>query len=141
MHMDIRFPGGKQVDAHFEGFTVRTDQKPKAGGAGSAPEPFSLFLASFGACAGIYVLGFCQARGIPTEGVTVSEDAEFDPESHRLLRIKLDIQVPPSFPAKYLPALQHAADHCAVKRAILNPPEFVIGASVKAEPVRAQVTV
>ena len=42
MEMTIRFPGGKQVDAAFDGFTVHTDQPVKAGGEGSAPTPFGL---------------------------------------------------------------------------------------------------
>ena len=63
MEIIIDFPGGAKVDAHFSGFTVKTDQSPKGGGEGSAPSPFSLFLASIGTCAGIYVLGFCRQRG------------------------------------------------------------------------------
>lgn len=58
MEMIIDFPGGARVDAHFAGHTVMTDQPPPSG-EGSAPTPFAVFLASFGACAGIYVLGFC----------------------------------------------------------------------------------
>ncbi len=64
----IDFPGGARVDAHFGPYTVKTDQPPSGGGEGSAPAPFSLFLASVGTCAGIYVLGFCQQRGIQTDG-------------------------------------------------------------------------
>ena len=64
MQMDIRFPGGKKVDAVYKGFTVKTDQPRGEGGDGSAPEPFDLFLASIGTCAGIYALSFCQARGV-----------------------------------------------------------------------------
>ena len=64
----IDFPGGARVDAHFGPYTVKTDQPPSGGGQGSAPAPFSLFLASIGTCAGIYVLGFCRQRGLPTDG-------------------------------------------------------------------------
>ena len=67
MEMEITFPGGARVDANFGGMTVKTDQPVQGGGQGSAPTPFATFLASIGTCAGIYVLGFCQQRGIPTE--------------------------------------------------------------------------
>ena len=43
--MIVSFPGGKRVDASFDGFRVETDQSEKNGGAGAAPEPFELFLA------------------------------------------------------------------------------------------------
>ncbi len=138
MEMTITFPGGKRVDAQFDGFVVPTDQKPIAGGAGSAPEPFSLFLASIGTCAGIYALGFCQARGISTEGLRLVEHAEFDPATHRLARVSVEIQVPPTFPAKYLSAVRNAAENCAVKRAIFNPPEFVVETRVVGTSVASQ---
>jgi ribosomal protein S12 methylthiotransferase accessory factor len=58
--MRVSFPGRKQVAVQVGTHLVRTDQSVEHGGAGSAPEPFDLFLASIAACAGIYVLGFCQ---------------------------------------------------------------------------------
>ena len=63
MELVIDFPGKSRVDAHFGKFTVATDQPPIA----SAPSPFDLFLSSIGTCAGIYVLGFCRQRNLPTE--------------------------------------------------------------------------
>ena len=36
----------------------------------------------------------------------------------------LEIQVPASFPDKYLPALIRAADQCKVKQHLENPPEI-----------------
>ncbi len=72
MEMTIDFPGGARVDAHFGSFVVPTDQPPQGGGQGSAPTPFATFLSTIGTCAGIYVLGFCQQRGIPTEGIRLS---------------------------------------------------------------------
>ncbi len=66
--MTVTFPGGKKVDASYNGFTIATDQAVDAGGDGSAPEPFDFFLSSIATCTGIYVLGFCQKRGIRTRG-------------------------------------------------------------------------
>ena len=50
-------------------------------GEGSAPGPYDVFLASIAACAGIYVLGFCQARGLATEGLSLAQSHEVDPET------------------------------------------------------------
>ena len=71
MEMTITFPGGARVDAQLGTFTIRTDQPAHAGGNDSAPAPFSLFLASIGTCAGIYVLGFCKQRGLPVDGIQI----------------------------------------------------------------------
>lgn len=124
--MEITFPGGMRVDAQFGPYTVRTDQSPKAGGEGSAPAPFQLFLASLGTCAGVYVLGFCRQRGLPTEGIRLVQRTETDPETHMVARAYLDIHVPPDFPEKYLPALIRSAEQCAVKKHLDKPPLFQV---------------
>src|SRR5512143_944173 len=112
MEMMIDFPGGSRVDAHFGGFTVPTDQPPVA----SAPTPFATFLASIGTCAGIYVLGFCQQRGLPTDGIRIVQRMSTNPSNGMVGKIELEIQAPPTCPEKYLPALVRSAEQCAVKK-------------------------
>ena len=122
MEMIIDFPGGSRVDAHFGKFTVATDQPPVA----SAPTPFAVFLSSIGTCAGIYVLGFCQQRGIPTDGVRIVQRVYSNPLTHMVDKIDLEIQVPNSFPDKYRDSLIRSAELCAVKKHLENPPAFEI---------------
>jgi len=124
MEMIIDFPGGARVDAHFDQYTVRTDQPPMGGGEGSAPTPFAVFLASIGACAGIYVLGFCRQRGLPTDGIRIIQRAHRDPQTGLVGQIELEIQVPPTFPEKYHESLICSANMCAVKKHLENPPSF-----------------
>ena len=124
MDMVISFPGGARVDAEFGGFTVKTDQPPQGGGENSAPTPFALFLSSIGTCAGIYVLGFCKQRGLPTDGIRIVQQTERDPATGLVGTIRLNIEVPPSFPEKYYDALIRAADQCAVKKHLEHPPTF-----------------
>lgn len=121
----VSFPGGKRVDASFDGFRVETDQSEKNGGAGAAPEPFELFLASLATCAGIYVLGFCQKRDIPTDGIRLVQQHERDAEG-KILTINIRIEVPTAFPEKYHEALVRVAAKCAVKKTIESPPQFAI---------------
>ncbi len=122
MEMIIDFPGGSRVDAHFGKFTVATDQPPVA----SAPTPFAVFLSSIGTCAGIYVLGFCQQRGIATDGVRIVQHVYSNPLTHMVDKIDLDIQVPGNFPDKYRESLIRSAELCAVKKHLENPPAFEI---------------
>lgn len=124
MEMVIDFPGGAAVDAHFGPYTVQTDQPPMGGGKGAAPTPFALFLASLGTCAGIYVLGFCRQRGLPTEGIRILQRTHSDPATGMVGKIDLEIQVPPTFPEKYLPSLIRSAELCAVKKHMEHPPQF-----------------
>jgi ribosomal protein S12 methylthiotransferase accessory factor len=122
--MIIRFPGGKKVSAEFDGFTVLTDQPVEAGGDGSAPAPFDLFLASLGTCAGIFVLSFCQKRGIVTEGLEIRQSADWDEVKHLVSKITLEIILPEGFPDKYRDSLLKTAELCTVKRHLQSPPSF-----------------
>jgi ribosomal protein S12 methylthiotransferase accessory factor len=126
MEMVIDFPGGSRVDAHFGDLTVMTDQPPQA----SAATPFATFLASIGTCAGIYVLGFCQQRGLPTEGIRIVQRMQADRFSGMIAKIDLEIQVPPTFPEKYTQALVRAAEMCAVKKHFERPPQIDVVTAV-----------
>jgi putative redox protein len=79
MEMEITFPGGARVDASFGGLSVKTDQPVQGGGTSSAATPFATFLASIGTCAGIYVLGFCQQRGLPTQDIKIIQRMQSNP--------------------------------------------------------------
>ncbi len=126
MEMMIDFPGGARVDAHFRGHTLRTDQPPAGGGMDSAPMPFEVFLASIGTCAGIYILGFCRQRGLPTDGIRIIQRHYPNPITGLMDKITLEIQVPPTFPKQYHSALIRAADLCKVKKTLEYPPQFEI---------------
>ncbi len=122
VEMIIDFPGGARVDAHFAGFTVPTDQPPRGGGESSAPTPFLTFLSTIGTCAGIYVLGFCRQRGIPTEGIRLVQRIQSNPMTGMVTDVQVTIELPESFPAKYADAVVRAADQCAVKKHFEHPP-------------------
>lgn len=126
MDIEVTFPGGKRVDASLGQHLIRTDQARTHGGEGTAPEPFELFLASLATCAGIYVLGFCQAREIPTEGVKLLQHHRFDDATHRLEQVQLEIVLPPTFPEKYRASIAKAAEGCKVKRTLFSPPEVAV---------------
>ncbi len=126
--MIVTLPGGKKVDAQIGNHVIRTDQPIASGGEDTAPAPFDLFLASVGTCAGIYVAGFCQKRGLPTEGIRLLQRNHVDPETGALARVEIDIEVPPSFPEKYYDALVRVADQCKVKKTIEAQPAFAVRA-------------
>jgi putative redox protein len=125
MEMTISFPGGSRVDAEFGSFTVRTDQPPDGGGEASAPTPFATFLASIGTCAGIYVLGFCRQRDLPTDGIRIVQSLKVDHVTGMVADIHLAIHVPVGFPDKYRGALVRSAEQCTVKRHMETPPRIV----------------
>ena len=130
MKIDISFEGGQKVAANFpDGLQMVTDQPGADGTPGAAPSPFACFLGSIGTCAGIYVLEFCNARKIPTEKVSLTQNIEFelDPQGkRRVSKVSMTINLPPEFPERYQKAIVKAAELCSVKKAIMHPPEFVV---------------
>lgn len=132
----VTFSGGKRVDAAIGDHVIRTDQPVAKGGDGSAPSPFDTFLGALGTCAGIYVLGFCNSRGLDTEGVELRQRACFD-EGGVLDHIDLEIEVPSTFPARYHKALVRAAEQCAVKKVIAAQPAIQARTVVREDTVAA----
>lgn len=129
MDMIISFGEGKKVNASYKEMTIKTDQPVKAGGAGSAPEPFTLFLASIGTCAGIYVKSFCDQRGITADGIKLVQSMDYNKDRKIIEKINIDIQLPEEFPEKYREAVLKAADLCTVKRHLAEPPEIEVKTS------------
>jgi ribosomal protein S12 methylthiotransferase accessory factor len=126
--MKVYFPGGKKVFMDTGKFIIETDQDERGGGEGSAPEPFTLFLASIGTCAGIYIKQFCDLRNIPADQIEIHQKIDYDQESRRIKAVNLDIKLPEDFPEKYKDAVIKAADQCAVKKYLMEP--FEVGVSV-----------
>jgi putative redox protein len=120
--IEVTFSGEKRVDARVGAFVIHTDQPVDAGGDGSAAAPFDLFLASLATCAGLYVLGFCQARGLPTEDITLRQHVDIDPATKLPSRIRVELELPASFPDKYRAAVVRAAEACKVKKTIAASP-------------------
>jgi len=123
MEMTITMPGGGRVDARAGTMVIETNQDD------TAPAPFALFLASLGTCAGIYVAGFCQKRGIPHDEIRIVQRMKAHPVTHMITDVELDIQLPADFPEKYVDAVIRAADQCAVKKHLEQPPRFAVHTS------------
>ena len=121
----ITLDGKRRVTAHVGGHQVHTDQPVSAGGEDSAPSPFDVFLASLGACAGIFVQGFCATRGIDSSGIRVHEWPRFDAQGN-LKSVEMAIDLPVEFPVRYREALLRVVEQCSVKRAIVGRPEFLV---------------
>ncbi|PLW91832.1 MAG: osmotically inducible protein C [Marinilabiliales bacterium] len=124
--MKVYFPGGKKVYMDTGKFIIETDQNKNDGGEESAPEPFTLFLASIGTCAGIYIKKFCDIRNIPTNQIDLHQSIEYDQVARRINAVKLKIDLPEDFPEKYKNAIIKAADQCAVKKYLQEPFEVKI---------------
>lgn len=126
----VTFPGGLRADAEYKGRIINTDQPVYQGGEGTAPAPFDLFLVSIATCSALYVLAFCEKRGIPVEKAALVMKTEKNRESRMIEKILIEIQLPPEFPEKYKSAVIRAVDSCSVTAHMMNPPEFELTAKI-----------
>ncbi len=129
--MTVYAAGGKGLNARIDGIEIQTGQGGASEGEGSLPNPFQLFLASLGTCAGVYVFNFCRAREIPTEGIELKTRFHFDPLKELCTAVEIEIQLNDTFPEKYKKAVVRAANLCTVKRHLMDPPEVSVSARIK----------
>ncbi len=124
--IEVKFPHNLSLEASIRDFVVKTDQPEKSGGDNAAPSPFELFTCSIATCAGYFALKFCNARKIPTSGMSLKMGYEWDNEQKRYPKMSIELTLPDDFPDKYRGAIIKAMDQCVVKKHILEPPDFDI---------------
>ncbi len=130
--MDIvtTFTGNYSNSTACKGYTINTSQTAMSGGDDKNPAPFDLFLTSISACSAVYVDYFCVKRGIPADNIRVILKTEVDPEKKMIGKIRITVEIPPDFPEKYIKPMLKSVDMCAVKKHILDPPEFELDSVV-----------
>lgn len=124
MSMVVTLHENKRVSVQLADHTIHTDQKKQDGGRGEFPAPFEYFLASMATCAGIYIQGFCESRSLDYSNIKIHQKVIYDTVRQRIGKVRQEIHVPEGFPEKYRSALVKAAELCAVKKFIENPPDI-----------------
>jgi ribosomal protein S12 methylthiotransferase accessory factor len=122
--MKINFTGGKKVDIIYKNFIIKTDQPIRHGGKNTNPEPFSLFIASIGACIGFYILSFCQERNIETKKINLLLQTKKNNQTNMIEQIDIKINLHKNFPEKYIKTMIKVANLCTVKKHLENPPKI-----------------
>jgi len=126
MEIKVNFLDKLRLEAKFDDFTVIADQSIRYKGDGSAPGPFDYFLASSALCAAYFVKLYCDARGISTENIRLSQNNIVDPENRYLQIFKIQIELPADMSAKDRQGILRSIDRCTVKKVVQAGPEFVI---------------
>jgi ribosomal protein S12 methylthiotransferase accessory factor len=126
MEIKVNFLDKLRLEAKFDDFTVIADQSIRYKGDGSAPGPFDYFLASSALCAAYFVKLYCDARGISTENIRLSQNNIVDPENRYRQIFKIQIELPADMSAKDRQGILRSIDRCTVKKVVQAGPEFVI---------------
>ena len=126
MEIKVNYLDNLRQEAKFDDFTVIADQPIRYKGDGSAPGPFDYFLASSALCAAYFVKVYCNARGIPTDNIRLSQNNIVDPENRYKQIFKIQVELPSDISEKDRQGILRSIDRCTVKKVIQTGPEFVI---------------
>jgi putative redox protein len=130
MKVSVQYGEGKKQEIKLGKFIVATDQMEEEGGDETAPNPFQLFVMALAGCAAYYVREFCNGRELSTEGIHVTQTIDMNWQTKAMRFVRINIEVPESFPEKYRGAVARAAEQCSVKKAISQMPEIEIQTTV-----------
>ncbi|MFT6396590.1 MAG: ribosomal protein S12 methylthiotransferase accessory factor [Bradymonadia bacterium] len=120
MQVKVRFSDNLRLEAHFDDFTVISDQPIRYKGDGTAPSPFDYFAASSALCAAYFARAYCSARDISTEDISIVQDNIVDPENRYQQTFKIRAELPDGITEKDRQGIIRAMDRCTVKRVIQN---------------------
>lgn len=126
MKITVSLLDKQKMEAHFDGYTVPSDQPLDNNGEASAPGPFDYFLASSALCAGYFVKAYCAGRNISTEGILITQDNTKDPINKYKHTFHIKVQVPEHFSKKDRDGILRSVQSCSVKKAILEVPDFQV---------------
>ena len=125
MELTISHEEELRFSAHNGEHCLTIDLPIPLGGTGQGMTPPQLFVASLGACLGVYVVDYCETVGVPSQGLKVQMRWEQIDRPKRISRIRADIKLPHGevAPAR-LAAIQRVAEQCLLHNTLKLTPEF-----------------
>lgn len=133
--IDVSFSGGKRVSARVGRHVIVTDEPYELGGEDKFPAAYDLYLAALATSAGVYALGYLQARQLPTDGLQVRQRVDNDPRSQTPKNVRIELVLPRGVSEKHHDAILRAVGHCRVMQAMSNAPHVSVAVIAPAMPV------
>jgi len=137
MHVIVEHEEAMRFAARQGEHQVMIDLPEPQGGSGRGLSPPQLFMASLGACIGVYVVDYCQAVGISCRGMTVHMRWEQMSRPKRIGRIHAEVRMPAgNIESERLQAIRRVAEQCLLNHTLRQPPAFDIDvrADIAGEP-------
>jgi uncharacterized OsmC-like protein len=124
--MYVEYAGGMKFVVHHRDLALVTDQPLDQGGENTAMTPAEVFIASLGACVGVYVVAFAKRHDIALEGMRIEIAYDVVEGPRRAGHVKVEVRLPEPVSAEHRAALQRAAETCFVHNSLRHPPEVEI---------------
>lgn len=125
-NMQVTFTGKKAFRVKIREHEVETDVPLEMGGDNKAPTPTELFIASIGACTGLYALSYIRTAKLDPEGLSLSLDWEFDKSKRKVQKIDIVISVPKAEVGERKEAVLSAAKKCLIHNTLHECPDMTV---------------
>jgi putative redox protein len=124
--LTIAYKGGMRFDATARQHTVAIDLSPEKGGTDSGMNPPETFMASLGACVGVYVAHYGRAAKLDMEGMKIDMDWQLSEDKTKIARIQISIALPQAEVGKRQKAVLDVAHHCLIHNTIFGQPDVTM---------------
>ncbi|MBW1881487.1 MAG: OsmC family protein [Deltaproteobacteria bacterium] len=122
MDVKIRYEGGLRFTMQARDHECIIDMPEAKGGTDKGPIPPEMIAGALGACVGIFIAQYCQMVGLPTEGLAVDTEFEYDDSDKPTIMtdIRVKVTLPAGIPEERLDAIQKVANTCIVHKTLLE---------------------
>jgi len=122
----VTHEGGVRFAAQVRSHRVLVDQPIQGGGTDSAPAPIELLGASLGTCVALYVQQFCEARGLPHEGMRVEVETVGAANPNRIGRFVAHVVLPAALPPRYAEMIERVARSCPAHNTLAHAADVAV---------------
>jgi len=130
----IRHESGLRFTVTCGDYTVVTGKGEDGDTSRDGMDPDQLFLASLGACIGVYVVGYCRHHGIPCDGMMIELSRETARAPSRTTKVSAIIRLGAEVSEKDAVALLQVAEHCHVHESIRRGVHLLVSLGETAKP-------
>ena len=122
----IDYSGGIAFEAHCREHSLTIDLPQEKGGLDSGMTPPEAFMASLGACVGVYVVRYCQNAKLDASGMQMRLTWKLSEDKSRISDINIKLSLPHADIGKRAAAILSVAHRCLLHNTISGNPEIKI---------------
>jgi len=127
MKLSIQHQDEMRFIAITDQHKVTIDLPVPHGGTNQGMTPPQLFVASLGACIGVYVVDYCEENGISYQDLSINVDWALDLNPKRIKRIHINLELPNQVLSELNKRqLIEAANSCMLHNTLGNKPQIVL---------------
>jgi uncharacterized OsmC-like protein len=126
MPVTVTYKGGMEFEVNCRDHCLTVDLPEPSGGRNAGPTAPELFIASLGACIGIYVADYCNRAGLATDGLHVEMDWDVVDKPKRIGALRAKVYLPEPVSPDREKAIRRVADQCLLKNTLLDAPQMAL---------------